>query len=215
MARSVFFCTFGCLPSNLNGSEHSRDQTVAIIHKIRESLNGIKPFNVEFIQQVSSESGLNAPVDVEESGEILFKNDQNLKWTYLKPDYKLFLLEGNTYRFYDQDNEQLTIGKITDWKRQWIWQLLFSNEIVRYASSRDEGNRKKLFIKHAAESLEVEILVNSDFLPIRMTQIDPSGARMTYFFKNYRPHTVIPADAFQLKIPKGVEVINENENAGK
>jgi len=172
---------------------------------------------VEFIQQVSSEGGKNSPIDVEESGEILFKNDQKLKWTYLKPDYKVFLLEGNQYRFYDEDNEQLTIGKIKDWSRQWIWQLLFSDDVFRYASSKDEGSKKIVRILNKKDSLDIEITVDSDFLPTRMVQVDASDARMIYIFKNYRQNVVITDDAFQLKIPPGVDVVNEeeNENPGK
>jgi outer membrane lipoprotein-sorting protein len=185
--------------------------TVESIKKTRESLDKIKPFKVDFIQQVYTEEGKNARIDVEESGEIIFKNDKELKWTYLKPDFKIFLLEGSEYRFYDEDNEQLTIGKIKDMGRQWIWQLLFSDDVYRYSSVRDDGNRKTIRIKNDKDSLDIEITVDEVFLPVHVVQIDPSGARMIFHFKNYRPHFLIPADAFQLKVPQGVEVVREDE----
>jgi outer membrane lipoprotein-sorting protein len=184
---------------------------VSAIKKVRGSLNSIKPFSVEFVQQVSTESDNDSQVDVEESGAILFKNDSEVKWTYRKPDYKVFLLEGSDYRFYDRDNEQLTIGKIKDRNRQWIWQLLFSDDIFRYASDRKQGNQNIIRIKNDRESLDVEITVDSNFLPVKMIQVDSSGARMIYHFKNYKVNITIPGDAFKLDIPKDTEVVNEEE----
>ncbi len=189
--------------------------TVETIKKVRESLNRIKPFRVDFVQQVASESKHNAAIDLEESGDILFKNDQQLRWVYLKPDYKVFLLEGDKYRFYDQDNEQITIGRIKDRSHQWIWQLLFSDDVFRFASAKEKEKPVKIRIKNDAESLNVEISVTQDFLPSQVIQVDPSGARMIYYFKNYHPNVAIPDNAFQLNVPNDVETIYDEDGENK
>lgn len=187
------------------------------IKEIRRSLNRIKPFKVSFVQQVSSDENANMPADLEESGEILFKNDQQLKWTYLEPDYKVFLLEGDEYQFYDEDNEQLILGKIRDRSQQWIWQLLFSDDIFRYA--RWDDSRKRIHIKNDRDSIDMEIIINSDSLPVKVVQTDLSGARMVYYFKDYRQKIIIPEDAFRLKVPEGVDIVrqydDEDENEQK
>jgi outer membrane lipoprotein-sorting protein len=180
------------------------------IKEIRRSLNRIKPFKVSFVQQVSGDKGANMPVDLEESGEILFKNDQQLKWTYLEPDYKVFLLEGNDYQFYDEDNEQLIIGKIKDRSQQWIWQLLFADDIFRYARWDEAG--KSIHIKNDRDSIDMEIIINSDSLPVKVIQIDLSGARMVYYFKDYCQGINIPGDAFRLKVPEGVDIVRQYES---
>jgi outer membrane lipoprotein-sorting protein len=179
------------------------------IKEIRHSLNRIKPFKVCFVQQVYSEENAKMPVDLEESGEILFKNDQQLKWTYLEPDYKVFLLEGDDYQFYDEDNEQLILGKIKGRSQQWIWQLLFSDDIFRYA--RWDEARKEIHIKSDRDSIDMEIIINSDSLPVKVVQTDLSGARMVYYFKDYRQRIFIPEDAFRLKVPEGVDIVRQYE----
>jgi outer membrane lipoprotein carrier protein len=181
---------------------------VAIIEKIRSSIDRIKPFKVSFVQQVLGEGD---QVDLEESGEIIFKDHRLLKWTYLEPDLKVFLLKNDEYRFYDEDNEQLFIGKVGDGNSQWIWRLLFSDDIFNYAYSKGKENQYEIIIKNDEESLDIEITVDKEFLPVELNQLDPSGARVKFFFKKYRSKIGLPADAFQLTIPEGVEVIDETE----
>ncbi len=180
------------------------------IKEIRRSLDRIKPFKVNFVQQVSGDENAGISVDLEESGEILFKSDRQLKWTYLEPDYKVFLLDGDDYRFYDADNEQLIIGKIKDRSQQWIWQLLFSDDIFEYARWDEAG--KSIHIKSDRDSLDMEIIINSDFLPVKVVQTDLSGARMVYYFKDYCQGIIVPGDAFLLKVPEGVDIVRQYES---
>lgn len=160
-------------------------------------------------------------MDIEESGEILFKDDRHLRWTYLKPDFKVFLLQEDDYKFYDQENEQLTVGKVKDRSRQWLWQLFFSDDILQYtdttgtigAGSAAGAAEKRIFIKkqQADEPLNIEILLNNDYLPVEVIQQDPNtGARMIFYFKDYKEKITIPGDAFELKVPKDVEMVEEN-----
>jgi outer membrane lipoprotein-sorting protein len=202
---SIFFYLFA-----LNAIPAPRPTAVRdTINKIRTALNRIKPFSVKFVQQVFSDRENLEQADIEESGEIIFKNDRLLKWTYLESDYKVFLLEGDDYRFYDQDNEQLIIGKIKDRNRQWLWQLLFSDDIIRFAVW--DNNRGQIHIKNDRESLDISIAINADYLPVKAVQNDPSGARMVYYFNDYRKNITVPGDAFQLKIPGDVDILREDE----
>jgi outer membrane lipoprotein-sorting protein len=149
---------------------------------------------------------------IEESGEILFKDDRHLKWTYLKPDFKVFLLQEDDYQFYDEENGQIIVGKVKDRGRQWLWQLFFSEDILRYGYTAGSGE-KKIFIKKggAEEPLDIEILLNNDYLPVQVIQQDPNtGARMIFYFKDYKEKIAIPGDAFELKVPTDVETVEEN-----
>lgn len=234
----LFFCTFAGLiltaaaslaiiltPLSLGGEtssfsshlDYQGPQTTTakeIIKTVRDSLNRIKPFKVNFAQQVYTDEQL----DIEESGEIIFKNDQLLKWTYLDPDYKVFLLEEDNYQFYDEDNEQLIIGKIKDRSHQWVWQMLFSDDIFRdYFVAWDKAH-KRIYIKNNPNSrtgdtgdisIDIEIIINDDALPITLIQDDPSGARIVYHFKEYKPKIEIAGDTFRLSVPDNVEIIRE------
>ena len=202
------------ISSSLDSQDTGTTTAKKIIKTVRDSLNRIKPFKVNFTQQVYTDEQL----DIEESGEIIFKNDQLLKWTYQDPDYKVFLLEGDNYRFYDEDNEQLIFGKIKDRSHQWVWQLLFSDDIFRDYLLNWDKTHKKIHIENNPHprtgdtgdiAIDIEIIIDDDFLPITFIQDDPSGARIVYHFKEYKPMINIPGDTFRLSVPDNVEIIRE------
>lgn len=184
-------------------SAGKKSDMVDELHKVRDVLNGIKPFKLSFTQQVFTDEQM----DLEESGEIIFQNNQQLKWTYLEPDFKVFILTDDGYKYYDQDSEQLIIGKVDQKKHQWIWQLLFSDDIVTY-TEWDKQN-KTFHIKNDAQALDVQVVVNTGHYPIKVMQQDPSGARMIYLFKDYQERIVVTPEMFQLKLPEDVEIIRE------
>ncbi|MCP5049621.1 MAG: outer membrane lipoprotein carrier protein LolA [bacterium] len=200
MILGVFFLLPG---SNLYSAQKDSTNAHRQIAKVRTALNRIRPFKVDFIQQVYSDEQL----DIQESGEIIFKDERRLKWTYLDPDYKVFLLDGENYKFYDEDNEQLMVGKVKEKNRQWIWQLLFSDEILPHA--RWDELVKTLRVEDDARDIDIEIQINNDFLPVKVNQGDPSGARMVYHFKKYRKNITLTSETLQLKVPEDVEIIRE------
>lgn len=201
----------------------SREKEKKIIADIRQALNRIKPFKVDFVQQVLDESREMSDrpdtddIDLEEKGEILFNHERQLKWTYLEPDYKVFLLEGDDYQFYDEDNEQLMKGKVNDRSQQWLWQLLFSDSLFQSRElSWDEVSRT-LHIKRNSETdpgvidVELDIVIDTAYLPVQVLQGDPSGARILYRFNRYQPKIALDDTSFVLKVPVGVDVIREED----
>jgi len=198
--------------NNTTTKDTSNDQIRLVIQKVRQALDLIKPFKVTFIQQVFSDSQGDQAPDVEESGEILFNHSQQLKWTYLKPDLKVFLLEGDQYRFYDQDNEQLIIGTVKEKSRQWIWQLLFSEELFNFSELHWDAKKKSLHIRDN-DDLEMEIFLTDRFLPEKIVQTEGIGTRILYFFKDYQEHISFQVDAFQLNIPEDTEIIREEDQS--
>ena len=212
---TLFFITAALALIFFPGDVQGKTEPDAVVNKLRQAINRIKPFQVNFRQQVFSDEqettdDESVEPDIEESGEILFSDDQHLKWTYLKPDYKVFLLQGEDYRFYDRENEQVTVGKIRDRGRQWIWQLLFSDDILKYTRVEQPGNT--IFIKKEdpQEPMNIEIHLNKDYLPVRVIQLDPgTRSRMVFHFTDYKEKIKIPKDAFDLKVPDDVEIIQE------
>lgn len=193
-----FFCLMAAI-----GITGVSKTTPSFINEVRNSIDRIKPFKVNFTQQVFDEDQL----EIEESGEIVFIDRKTLKWTYLDPDYKVFLLIGDDYKFYDQDNEQLTIGRVTEKNRQWLWQLLFSQEMVDYIKT--DNRSRKVYIKNETDNLDIEIEINSEYLPVKAIQKDPSGVIIVYHFKDYKKRITITDEMFTLEVPEGVDVVRE------
>jgi hypothetical protein len=129
-------------------------------------------------------------------------------------------LTGDVYRFYDRDNEQLIIGKVKDRGQQWVWQLLFSDRLLRDSRLSWDQTRKTIYIKGESGSapspadtgdmkVDIEVTMDDDSLPVKVLQHDPSGARIVYYFKEYQPRLEISAGTFQLEVPEDTEIIRE------
>ena len=179
-------------------------QSTSLLDEVRSALNTIIPFRVDFIQQVYIDDEL----EIEESGYILVRDLSHLKWVYMKPDDKIFLIEENNYRFYDRENNQLLKGKIEEKRQKWIWQLLFSDTIAD--SIKCDRFNKRILIEKEDEELDFEVFIGSRMLPGRVIQKDPSGARYIYLFENYQGKTAISKSDFQLDLPDDVEIIDGN-----
>jgi len=173
----------------------------AFLKKVRQSIKQIQPFQLSFVVQVISDG----EVDDEESGEILFKNKDKIKWTYLVPDYKVFLLDGNIYKFYDKENEQLTIGNLKEADQHWVWQILLSEGQSPYIQCIPE--KQTIIIKNEAENIDLEIIISSKFLPKRVVQNDPTGLKIVYQFKNYKKRIILKDSDFVLKVPTGIDIL--------
>jgi outer membrane lipoprotein-sorting protein len=199
---SVFWmlmCLIGLMAARTSAaSDHS------LLEKVRANLNRIKPFKVLFVQQVFLEGEL----EIEESGEILFKDSSELKWTYLDPDYKVFILKDDHYRFYDRENNQLMKGKITEKKQRWVWQLLFADEISEHITCNEP--ERMISINWEGEDLKFRIFIGPDGLPVNVVQHDISGARYEYRFERYQPRIKIKTTDFEMDLPEDVDIIDGN-----
>ena len=185
----LFF--FPLLPSDLT-----------LLKTVRSTLRDIQPFRVNFVQQVFLEGEL----EIEESGHILYHDETLLKWTYTHPDYKVFLLKGTTYSFYERESNQLIVGQVKEKNQQWIWQLLFSEKVLD--DVRCDAGGKTIFIRNENDDLDFEVSVGAGGLPLRVKQRDASGATHIYEFQNYIRKVKADARAFELDLPDDVEVLD-------
>ena len=100
---------------------HSQHGGGDFLKRVRDKVLLSQPFRSDFIQQVY----IDEEKTLEESGFIIFADRSRVKWQYLDPEAKTFILEGGSYRFYDSANNQLSRGRIGERGEQLIWELLF------------------------------------------------------------------------------------------
>lgn len=149
-------------------------------------------------------------MDIEESGEILFKDQNHLKWIYTKPDVKIFVLDGDLYRFYDEDNEQLRLGKAIEGKGQWFWQIFFSDELAPFIQA--DENSRMLHIKKndPDEPLDIQVWLNDRHLPYKVFQVDDNlKIHMVFLFSEYKENVTPTPGEFEIKVPQNVDIVDE------
>ena len=174
---------------------------VELLDKVRKKLDSIKPFKVEFINQVINDSVL----EIEEKGVMTFRDRNKIKWEYLEPDNKIWILSGNSYEYYDVEDEQVTRGKLAKKTQLWIFQLLYTEELNENITIDTES--RFIHFSNKEEGADFRIFLSEDLLPSRIIQKDPTGVDIIYIFSQYKKNLSLAADEFQLKIRGDVDII--------
>ena len=175
------------------------------LRRVRARILQSQPFRADFVQRVF----VDEEVTLEESGFIVFAHRDRVKWQYLEPEYKTFVLENGGYSFYDRENKQLLRGRLGERSRELVWELLFADrpgQSCRW-DSRERTIRIALDGENGVE--ELRITVGPDLLPLRLEQTAVNDVTTVYEFRNYRPRIALSAGEFALDLPADVEVIEE------
>ncbi|HUU05269.1 MAG TPA: outer-membrane lipoprotein carrier protein LolA [Patescibacteria group bacterium] len=175
------------------------------LQRVRDKILNSQPFKTDFIQQVF----IDEEKILEESGVIIFADRSRVKWEYLNPEAKTFILQDGRYSFYDRENNQLMRGRIGARSEQLIWELLFSDRPGN-ASSWDAQQRTiRLRLDGEGGVQELKIKVGTDYLPERVEQTAVNEVTTVYLFRNYRRRITISPGEFDLALPVDVEIIEE------
>jgi outer membrane lipoprotein-sorting protein len=175
------------------------------LQKVRSQIIQSQPFKTDFIQQVY----IDDEKTLEESGVIIFADRSRVKWQYLDPEEKTFILENGRYSFYDRENNQLMRGRIGARSEQLIWELLFSDRPGN--ASRWDARQRTITLRLDGENgvQELKITVGADHLPERVEQTAVNDVTTVYLFRNYHRRIALAPEEFALALPKDVEIIEE------
>jgi len=175
------------------------------LEQVRAKIIASQPFKADFVQQVSIDGEMN----LEESGFIVFADRARVKWQYLRPEFKTFILENGRYRFYDRENNQLLEGRIDPRNEQVIWDLLCSEKPGQVSRWEERTRTIRLSVDAGADRQELKIKIGPDFLPERVEQSGANEVTTVYTFRNYRTRVTLAAGEFSLPLPGDVEIIED------
>ena len=187
----------GAAPSPTGGDDFLRQVRARILQS--------QPFRAGFVQRVYVDDEMT----LEESGFIVFASRDRVKWQYLVPEYKTFILESGRYSFYDRENQQLLRGRLAERSQELVWELLFSDRPGQ--ACRWDSRKRTILLSLAGENgvEELKILVGPDLLPRRVEQSAINDVTTVYEFRDYHVRTALAAGEFELDLPAGVEIIDE------
>jgi outer membrane lipoprotein-sorting protein len=178
---------------------------MTFLEQVRAKILSSQPFKTDFVQQVFIDDELS----VAESGFIVFANRTRVKWQYLHPDFKTFILENGRYKFYDKENNQLVNGRINPKNEQLIWDLLFSDKPGQVSRWDERTRTIFLSVNESSGPQELKIKIASDFLPERVEQNSSAEVTTIYIFTKYLTRISLAAKEFELNLPANVEIIEE------
>lgn len=149
-----------------------------------------------------------------ETGTVIFGALPAMRWSYVQPEQKLFVFDGQSSWFYVPADKQVTLGKVTEARKREMPFLLLGDPAARDKFFIvKQQTRKGLVITtlqpraKGAAIRTVTVTSNSaSHLIQRIEYSDREGNRTSFDFSGYHRRAA-SADTFRFAPPAGVQVI--------
>ncbi|MGZ7080747.1 MAG: outer membrane lipoprotein chaperone LolA [Thermoanaerobaculia bacterium] len=169
-------------------------------------------FEANFTQSFTPKGFRNAQT---ESGAVLFGMLPMMRFTYMKPEQKLFVFDGEKSWFYSPSDRQVTVARIDDARKQQLPFLMIGDPVARDRAFvvRENASRGRvvttLHPRDPAGMIRTASLTvdPSTHLIQSIEYTDREGNRTRFDFSGYHRATPGP-NAFQFTPPAGVQVVN-------
>lgn len=150
-----------------------------------------------------------------ESGTVVFGDLPRMRWSYSKPEQKLFVFDGTSSWFYVPGDKQVTVGRVTDARKRELPFLLLGDPVARdRAFIVRQQNRGGAIVTtlqprdkgSIVKTVTVTIAPSTNLIQ-RIEYADRDGNRTSFDFSGYHRRAA-SADTFRFSAPAGVQVIN-------
>ncbi len=165
-----------------------------------------------FTQRFTPKGFTNSQV---ESGSVIFGALPMMRWTYTKPEEKVFVFDGTQSWFYVAADKQVTVATIDDRRRSELPFLLIGDPAARdrlfvVNESRRGGSVVVSLQPRSASSAirNVTLTITPTTHLIQQLQYsDREGNRTVFDFSGFHRRPASP-DLFRFTPPPGVEVVS-------
>jgi outer membrane lipoprotein carrier protein len=150
-----------------------------------------------------------------ESGTVLFGTLPMMRWTYARPDEKLFVFDGRKSWFYVPADRQVTVANIDDSRKRELPFLLIGDPAARDKAFvvREQMQRGAAVV--ALKPRDSSGMIRTATLTVdagthllrSIEYTDREGNRTRFDFSGYHRASA-GAGAFQFTPPAGVQVVN-------
>jgi len=192
-----------------------------IINGIQTKYSRMRGLSADFTQIYRSLSGR----AITESGRLIIKKPNKMRWDYFEPEKKLFVSDGKNIFFYvHADNQvmQSSVKETRDPRAPFLFLLRETNmrkefSVITFAINErpvTAGNYVLLLVPRRAPEDFKEILLEvnpANFQIRRITKVEPSRARHDFLLSNIQENVVAPDSEFQFQIPSGARVLREDK----
>lgn len=165
-----------------------------------------------FVQRFTPKGFKNAQV---ESGTVIFGTLPQMRWSYSRPEQKLFVFDGNRSWFYVPADKQVTVATLDGQKRRDLPFLLIGDPASRNRSFAVKeqargGNVITTLQPRDGSGLLRSIAITSSastHLIQSVEYTDREGNRTVFELSGYHPASA-SSDTFRFVPPAGVQTVN-------
>lgn len=167
----------------------------------------------QFTQRFTPKGFKTSQID---SGSVVFGTLPMMRWTYAKPESKIFVFDGNRSWFYLPGEKQVTVTTLDEAHRRELPFLLIGDQAARdrnfvVRESTKGGNVIAMLQPRAASAMirNVTITIAAATHTIqRVAYSDRDGNQTTFDFSGFTRRNATP-DLFRFTPPAGVEVVQQ------
>jgi chaperone LolA len=149
-----------------------------------------------------------------ENGAVVFGSLPMMRWTYSRPEAKVFVFDGQKSWFYVPAENQVTISELDDQKRSELPFLMIGDPAARerHFAMRESASGGVILVSlqpRSGTAMIRNITLTIDpatHLINRVEYTDREGNRTTFDFSGYQRRAAT-ADLFHFTPPAGVEVV--------
>ena len=148
-----------------------------------------------------------------ESGSVIFGALPMMRWSYAKPEEKLFVFDGTRSWFYIPADRQVAVADIDDRRRAELPFLLLGDPAAREKQFVVKEQRKGTTVSTTLQPRSktalirtVTIVTDAKNLIQSIDYTDRDGNRTVFGFSGYHPART-GADTFRFNPPAGVQVV--------
>jgi outer membrane lipoprotein carrier protein len=186
----------------------------ALVEKMQSFYERTQDFTAAFRQDYAYKSfGRTAT----STGTVAFKKPGQMRWDYLKPSKRSFVLSGDRIYAWDPEAQTLTRAEVKTSELStsvtFLWgkgRLSDEFTIVRMPCAECQGILLALTPKKAESRFrELRLELDPKTAQVRKTVVvDPDGSENAIVFSDLKTNTGLGKEAFVLDVPKGAQVLD-------
>lgn len=193
----------------------------SLVERMQGFYERTRDFTADFRQEYRYQSFHRTVIS---TGTVAFQKAAKMRWEYLTPSKRSFVLSGD--RIYALDPEAQTLTKAALPTSQlsasvtFLWgkgKLFDEFDISRTECKECLGTLLTLVPKKPdARFREVQLDIDPKTAQVRRSiVIDPDGSRNAITFSNLKTNVELPKDTFQLTPPPGTQIIDTTATSTK
>ncbi len=206
-----------CLLTLLALSFAQTAQEVAL--RVENTLRSYQSFQANF-EQFYYSATISTPLH--EKGKLYFKKPNLMKWEYLDPEEKVFLIKDDLFWDYNKEEKQLIKYDLSQGEQNTEVISLLSGKIALLDNYSVELNP---FPTENANTIQIKLTPKDEefadtFLLLEINEktwfiqtlisFDWAGNKTEFRFSKIKPNVTLQNKTFELRLPPDVEIIENN-----
>ena len=190
-----------------------------IAANVEKKLNSMRSLQAEFENLYYS---MSVSLPLREKGIFYFKRPDRMRWEYKEPEKKLFLFKEGTFLFYIPEENQLIRSRtFKEGYESGILALLGGRQSLRdnyrielnaFPTENKKVHQIKLTPRAEGEFSYILLEIDaSNWLILKAIFFDWAGNKQEFRFSRIRIDVPLPSNLFDLEVPPGCEIIDDED----